>query len=104
MTFFAGLAEDDSTAGNFLYRESPWPTFTDSWGGCIQGFAEWENALILYQARNGCELLVRPSGEVGWWMMQERYVADYALDFDEFVSKFSKYREVAWPFDPYGPN
>jgi hypothetical protein len=100
---FAGLAEDTEVAGNFVYRESPWPSFTDSWDDSIDGFEVWENSLILYHARNGCMLLIHPTGRVAWWVMQESAVEQIAANFDEFVRKFNKHRKGAWPFDPYGP-
>ena len=103
LTYFAGLAEDSTTAGQFVYLESPWPTFTDSWDGSIEGFDEWEDSLMIYHARNGCHLLVRSDGKVAWWVMQEHLVGEQAQDFDEFVEQFSEHRKLAWPFDPYGP-
>ncbi len=103
MVHFAGLAEDTTTAGQFVYLESPWPTFTDSWGGSIEGFDEWENSLILYYARNGCRVLVHPKGMVAWWVMQEHLVDQQAENFDEFVTQFNEHRKLAWPYDPYGP-
>ena len=104
LTYFAGLAEDTTTSGNFVYRETPWPTFTDSWEGKIKGFDEWENALMIYCARNGCHVLVRPNGNVAWWVMQERLVREEWADFDEFVLKFNAHRKISYPFDPYGPD
>jgi len=103
MTYFAGLAEDTAIAGNFVYLDSPWPRFTDSWDGSIKGFDEWENSLMFYYARNGCHVLVHPSGKVAWWVMQEHLVEETAVDFDEFVIQFSEHRKIAWPYDPYGP-
>jgi hypothetical protein len=101
MTHFAGLAEDAQVAGSFLYRESPWPTFVDSWEGSIQGFDEWKNSVFIYIARNGCCVLVHRSGKVGWWIAQERRTVEAAANFDEFVEQFSKHRELEEPFDPY---
>lgn len=66
MTHFAGLAEDTTTSGQFVYLDSPWPRFTDSWDGSIEGFDDWENSLMVYEARNGCHVLVHPSGKVAW--------------------------------------
>lgn len=103
MIYFAGLAEDTTTAGNFVYLDSPWPTFTDSWNGSIEGFHEWENSLMVYHARNGCHLLVHSNGKVAWWVMPEHLVGQQANSFDEFVMQFSEHRKLAWPFDPYGP-
>lgn len=103
MIHFAGLAEDTTTAGQFVYLDSPWPTFTDSWDDSIDGFDEWKNSLMVYEARNGCQVLVHPNGKVAWWVVQERLVAQQADDFDEFVIQFSGHRKLAWPFDPYGP-
>ena len=103
MVYFAGLAEDTTTAGQIVYLDSPWPTFTDSWGGSIEGFGEWENSLMLYYARNGCHLLVNANGKVGWWVMQEHLVAQQAENFDEWINQFSEHRKLAWPYDPYGP-
>ena len=100
--YFGGLAEDTTTVGQFVYSENPWPLFTDSWDGEIEGFDEWENALMLYHARNSCFILVRPDGTVGWWVMQERVVETEAKDFDEFVLKFNEHRKISWPYDPYG--
>ncbi|MFN7292645.1 MAG: hypothetical protein ACK5T6_18840, partial [Pirellula sp.] len=37
LVYFAGLAEDTTTAGQIVYLDSPWPTFTDSWDGSIKG-------------------------------------------------------------------
>lgn len=103
MTYFAGLAENSVACGNFVYGETPWPTFTDSWDGSIEAFDEWKSSLMIYVALNGCHVLVHPSGKVAWWMMQEHRVAKCANDFDEFIMQFSKHRKIAWPFDPYGP-
>lgn len=103
MTHFGGLSEDVSTAGHFIYLDSPWPTFTDSWENSIEGFDEWQNSLMIYHARNGCSVLVHPTGKVAWWMMQEHRVEELADNFDEFVNRFSDHRKLAWPFDPYGP-
>lgn len=103
MHYFGGLAEDSIAAGNFVYRETPWPTFSDSWEGSIQGFEDWKSSLMIYHALNGCHVLVHPNGKVAWWMMQEHRVAECANDFDEFIMYFSKHRKLAWPFDPYGP-
>ena len=100
--YFGGLAEDTTTAGHFVYSDPPWSMFTDSWEGEIEGFNEWENALMLYHARNGCHILVRPDGKVAWWVMQERVVNAVADDFDEFILKFNDHRKISWPFDPYG--
>jgi hypothetical protein len=103
MTHFGGLAEDAVFSGNFIYSEKPWPTFDDSWEGSIKGFDAWEDSLMFYFARNGCCLLVRPDGMVGWWFLQERRVALLASNIDEFVMQFNEHRKLAWPYDPYGP-
>ncbi len=103
MVYFAGLAEDTTTAGQFVYLDSPWPTFTDSWNGTIEGFDEWEDSLMLFHARNGCHLLVRKDGKVAWWVMQEHLVGPQAGNFDEWTNQFSDHRKLAWPYDPYGP-
>lgn len=100
---FAGLAEDTTIAGHFVYLNLPWETFTDSWNGSIEGFDEWRDSLMLYQARNGCTLLARQDGAVGWWVMQESLVAKEADTFEEWIWKFSDHRKLAWPYDPYGP-
>lgn len=100
--YFGGLAEDTTTAGQFVYSDPPWPLFTDSWDGEIEGFDEWENSLMLYYARNGCYILVRPDGKVAWWVMQERVVTVVADDFDGFILKFNEHRKISWPYDPYG--
>ena len=100
--YFGGLAEDTATAGQFVYSDPPWPLFTDSWDGEIKGFEEWENALMLYHARNGCFILVRPDGKVAWWVMQEGIVETEAEDFDDFILKFNEHRKISWPYDPYG--
>ncbi|MCU0712153.1 MAG: hypothetical protein MUC43_08845 [Pirellula sp.] len=98
---FAGLAEDSTTAGHFVYLDSPWPTFTDSWDGKIRGFEEWENSLMLYSARNGCQLLLRRDGQVAWWMYQEHLVRQQADDFDKWINQFSEHRKLVLPYDPY---
>jgi len=103
LTHFAGWAEDVRISGDFVYREASWPTFTDSWEDTIAGFDEWKDSLMIYNARNGCQVLVHPRGNVAWWMFQERRVADLAPDFDGFIRQFSEYRKLAWPYDPYGP-
>lgn len=103
MASFAGLAEDTTVAGQFVYLDSPWPTFIDSWNGNIQGFDEWKNSLMLYHARNGCHLLVRRDGKVAWWVMQEHLVGHQADNFDEWIYQFNEHRKLAWPYDPYGP-
>jgi hypothetical protein len=103
MCFFAGLAEDTTTAGQVIYLDSPWPTFTESWGGHVKGFDDWKDSLMFYCARNGCHLLVRTDGKVAWWIMQEHFVAEQADNFDEWVYQFSEHRKLAYPYDPYGP-
>jgi hypothetical protein len=103
LTYFAGLAEDTTTAGSFVYSNPPWPLFTDSWDGTIDGFDAWKDSLMLYHARNGCYVLVRTDGKVAWWMMQEHRVKLIAEDFDEFILQFNEHRKISWPFDPYGP-
>jgi hypothetical protein len=100
--YFGGLAEDTTTAGHFVYGDPPWPLFTDSGDGEIEGFEDWKNALMLYHARNGCFILVRPDGKVAWWVMQEGKIATEAENFDEFVMKFNEHRKISWPYDPYG--
>jgi hypothetical protein len=99
---FGGLAESPETSGYFMHSESPLPTFTDSWDGTIKYFDEWEGSLMLYHALNGCFILVRQDGSVGWWMMQEHRVEKEAKDFDEFILKYAKHRKTSWPYDPYG--
>ncbi len=106
--FFGGLAEDTETAGHFVSEAYDWRAF-DHTGlpdinlQATQGFEEWKGALMLYHARNGCHILVRRDGSVGWWVMQERKVATAAEDFDAFVRIFDEHRQISWPFDPYGP-
>ena len=100
---FGGLAEDKAVAGEFVYFQNPWETFTDSWDGTIEGFDEWQGSLMLYYARNGCVLLVRPDGHVAWWVIQESVVREIAESFPEFIRQFAEHRKIAWPFDPYGP-
>jgi hypothetical protein len=102
LAHFAGLSEQADEAGNFVYLESPWPNFTDSWNESIVGFDEWKDSLMIYNALNGCHVLVRPDGKVGWWVMQERLVQEESQTFDEFIGTFNKHRKIAWPFDPYG--
>ena len=102
LIYFSGLAEDTTTAGHFVYGSSPWPLFTDSWEGSIEGFDEWKDSLMLYHARNGCHVLVRRDGKVSWWVMQEHTVEPIAMNFDEFVLQFNEHRKISWPFDPYG--
>lgn len=53
LQYFAGLAEDTTTAGDFVYLDLPWETFTDSWNGSIEGFEDWQDSLMLYTSRNG---------------------------------------------------
>ena len=103
LTHFAGLAEDTVISGHFVHSEAPWPLFDKSWGDDIEGFDEWENSLILYTARNGCDVLVRKDGRVAWWVMQEGKVEPLAKDMDEFVLLFDAHRKLSWPYDPYGP-
>ncbi len=100
---FGDLAESHETSGYFMHSESPFPTFTDSWDGAIKDFDEWEGSLMLFHALNGCFILVRQDGSVGWWMMQEHRVKKEANDFDEFILEYSEYRKISWPCDPYGP-
>lgn len=99
---FSGLAEDTTMAGDFVYSDSPWPLFTDSWDGSIEGFDDWKDSLMLYHARNGCHVLVRKDGRVAWWVMQEHFVDPLAKDIDEFVLQFTDHRKISWPYDPYG--
>lgn len=100
---FAGLAEDIKVTGNFVYSDDPWPLFTQAWGDDIEGINAWKGSLILFQARNGCSLLVRKGGEVAWWILQEGRIERMAKTFDQFVKAFNKHRKLSWPFDPYGP-
>ncbi len=102
MIHFSGLSEDTTTAGHFMYDDPPWPLFTDSWDGEIEGFDAWEGSLMLYHARNGCHVLMRKDGRVAWWIMQEGRVEPLAEDFDSFISQFNEHRKISWPYDPYG--
>jgi len=103
MTYFGGLEEYPTAGGCFVSGDEPWETFTDSWNGTIQGFEEWQNSLFLFQALNGCNVMVHRDGRVAWWLMQEHRVVQPWANFDAFVVDFNEHRKIAWPFDPYGP-
>ena len=105
---FGGLAEDTQTAGHFVSAASDWEVFDNTPDSVFdlretQGFDEWKGALMLYHARNGCQILVRRDGSVGWWVIQEAMVTTEAADFDGFIRMFDKHRQISWPFDPYPP-
>jgi hypothetical protein len=106
--FFGGLAEDTQTAGHFVSAARDWAVFDNTPGSFIdlretQGFDEGQGALMCYHARNGCHILVRRDGTVGWWVMQEAKITTAAGDFEGFVRRFDKHRRISWPFDPYPP-
>ncbi|WP_146400109.1 hypothetical protein [Pseudobythopirellula maris] len=106
MRHFAGLSEDTTVAGHFVYSESPWPVFDDRWIEPIddeEEFEEWKGSLMLFHARNGCHVLMHPSGRVAWWVMQEASIDAIAGSFEDFVSRFNDHRKLASPYDPYGP-
>lgn len=106
MSHFAGLAEDTTVAGHFVYSESPWPVFEDRWRDSIDDegeFEAWKGSLILFHARNGCHVLVHPTGRVAWLVMQEASINEIAGSFDDFLFRFNEHRKLAWPYDPYGP-
>ncbi|MCW1925555.1 hypothetical protein OKA05_23555 [Luteolibacter arcticus] len=107
--YFGGLGEDTETAGHFVSAARDWAVFENTPDSFIdlrttKGFDEWKGALMLFHARNGCHILVRRDGTVGWWVMQEATVTTEAVDFDGFIRMFNKHRQISWPFDPYPPD
>lgn len=100
--YFGGLAEDTNMAGQIVYSDRPWELMTDSPEGTIEGFAEWKDALMLYHARDGTCLLVRPDGKVGWWVLPEGKIVAEAESIDEWAAKFNEHRKHAYPYDAYG--
>ena len=106
MSHFAGLAEDTRVAGHFVYSESPWPVFDERLRDYVDDeevFEAWMGSLMLYHARNGCQVLVHPTGRVAWWVMQEASINEIAESFDDFLFLFNEHRKHSLPFDPYGP-
>lgn len=107
--YFGGLAENTFEAGSFRYCEEEWPLFGPGaekfpgydWPESVNDFPVWHGSLCFYQALNGCDLLLRPNGAVGWWIMQEQRVEVVAASFEEFVSIYAKHWDKSWPFDPY---
>ena len=107
---FGGLAENIVESGSFRYTEDFWPVFGDDessmhiyqmpWSGWINDFAEWHGALMLYFALNGCVVLLRRDGSVGWWIFQEARVQKIADSFPDFVLQYAEHWMTSYPFDP----
>lgn len=115
---FAGWREDYwPMDGHFIDAEELDGDFVlkiDDWLRTYEGIGWYEGSLVLYNARNGDQLLVHPSGRVGWLVGEERRATDYAASFAEFCEKYASYRtsfvpdrdsgkKIAWPFDSFGP-
>jgi hypothetical protein len=105
---FAGLAEAaGGGAGAFPYEGETWMTFgegilrfrDDETG---QG-AHWTGALVLFYSANGCFVLVKQDRPVAWWVVQEGRIQPIAPTVEAFAEHFVDYKELNFPYDPYGP-
>lgn len=102
MIHFSGLAEDTTTAGNFMHDDPPWPLFTGSWYGEMEGLDAWQGSLMLYHACEGSHILMRQDGKVAWYIMEWGKVEPLTDDFDSFIVQFNERRKISWPYDPCG--
>lgn len=99
---FGGLSESVIGAGNFTHV-GPWTKFErELVPEGVAGFAQWEDALVMYHAANGNALLIRKDGKLGWYILQEQRVTLAAESFDDFVHKLAHYwKNTSFPIDAY---
>lgn len=99
---FAGLRESmPGSSGYFLYnRPTSYAHMIDK---SVDGYADWESSKIIYHAINGDSVALRPDGAVAWCVLSEAKMKPLSDDFASFVEHYVRYKEIAWPFDSYGP-
>jgi hypothetical protein len=106
LTYFGGVGDDLSYTGQFMFYP-PWRKFTSevaSWfDHKIKNFADWEDALMLYEALDGSVALIRNDGAVGWWMTAELRVRHSVPDLAGFITHYIRSRKSHRPFDCYSP-
>mgnify|MGYP003309752649 CR=1 FL=1 len=97
---FAGLGDQiPLVAGRFPYIE--WSRFADWWGPDTQGYKKWVDALVLYHALNGDQVLLHASGQVGWCVMDSNTVIEIANSFDEFIEHYTEFKESDHVFEAW---
>lgn len=106
LTYFGGVGDDLNYSGRFMFHP-PWRKFTSevaSWFDYrIAGFADWEDALMLYESLDGSVALIRHDGAVGWWMTAELRVRPTTRNLSGFVTHYIKARKSHSPFCCYSP-
>ena len=107
LTYFGGVGDDLYYSGRFMFHP-PWRKFTTevaSWFDYkIDGFADWEDAIMLYEALDGSVALIRCDGAVGWWMTAELRVRPTARNLSGFVTQYINARKSHSPFCCYSPD
>lgn len=106
LTYFGGIGDDLHYSGRFMFHP-PWRKFTSevaSWFDYrIDGFADWEDALMLYESLDGSVALIRNDGTVGWWMTAELRVRPTSQNLAGFITYYMKARKSRSPFCCYSP-
>ena len=65
---------------------------------------EWKDAIILFHARNGDQVVLHPDERAGWMLHEEARIEPKWPSFEAFIAGYVDALEYRWPFDGYGPS
>ncbi len=68
----------------------------------FEGIGPWLDAYVIFEARNGDEVLMAPSGKLCWAVLETYSVKPLADTFDDYIDHYVRYKKFCYPFDAWG--
>ncbi|MBI4616231.1 MAG: hypothetical protein HY720_21635 [Planctomycetes bacterium] len=99
---FDGVRESPPRLSGGFEPVARWRTIREE-GFEEEFLAGWQEALVVFVARNGDHVLLHPSGRVAWMVFAEHRVDERWPTLEEFVHHYADHLDYRWPFDSYGP-
>src|SRR5262249_44491301 len=110
MLYFGGIREDvPYLAGSFPSVEE-WEIFGGDGTGMeyvresCRNYGAWEGAVRFYESRNGDQLILHPSGRLGWWSHETDEIHELLKSFDDFPAYYCDYIARRYPFSSWEPS
>ena len=89
--YFNGLREYLPGCAGYFFKPNEWQYLASlGWENC-QGYDYWRNAVMFWHAQNGDHVLLNPSGEMGWYVLELNKVVHFMDNFPDFVSYFARH-------------
>jgi hypothetical protein len=105
---FNGLREQLPSCAGYLFTPQNWEHLDQlGWEEYIENcedYEGWQHAVMFWHALNGDMVLLNPTGETAWWVMELNKVVPLAPDFASFVRHFVARIKRRCPFDSWPPS